>query len=171
LRITLRRPHVRNALDAPMQQALCDAFAIAADPAIARVELRGDGPDFCSGGDLDEFGTFESPEAAHLLRLERSVGRAIDAVRDKVVAHLHGACAGSGIELPAFAGRVVAAPDTRISLPEVALGLIPGAGGTVSLPRRIGRHRTALLGLSGQPIDAATAAAWGLVDEVVDELA
>jgi enoyl-CoA hydratase/carnithine racemase len=171
LRITLQRPHVRNALDAPMQQALCDAFAIAADPAIARVELRGDGPDFCSGGDLDEFGTFESPEAAHLLRLERSVGRAIDAVRDKVVAHLHGACAGSGIELPAFAGRVVAAPDTRISLPEVALGLIPGAGGTVSLPRRIGRHRTALLGLSGQPIDAATAAAWGLVDEVVDELA
>jgi enoyl-CoA hydratase/carnithine racemase len=169
LEVVLQRPHVRNALSAAMQQALCDAMAIAADPAIATVDLRGDGPDFCSGGDLDEFGTFESPEAAHRLRLERSVGRGLAAVAGKVTAHLHGACAGSGIELPAFAARVLAAPDTRISLPELSLGLIPGAGGTVSLPARIGRHRTARLGLVGEPIDAATALAWGLVDEVVDD--
>jgi enoyl-CoA hydratase/carnithine racemase len=170
LRITLQRPHKRNALNAAMQQALCDAMAIAADPGVATVELRGDGPTFCSGGDLDEFGTFESPDAAHDLRLARSVGRSLAAVADKVTVHLHGACAGSGIELPAFAGRVVAAPDTTLSLPEVGLGLIPGAGGTVSLPRRIGRHRTALLGLMGRPIDARTALSWGLVDELVDEL-
>ena len=61
------------------------------------------------------------------------------------------------MELPAFAGRVVAAPDATFGLPEVSLGLIPGAGGTVSLPRRIGRHRTAWLALTGQPIDAPTA--------------
>jgi enoyl-CoA hydratase/carnithine racemase len=83
-----------------------------------------------------------------------------------VVAHLHGACVGSGIELPAFAGRVLAAPDTTIALPEVGLGLLPGAGGTVSLPRRIGRHRTALLALARPSIDASTALAWGLVDEL-----
>jgi enoyl-CoA hydratase/carnithine racemase len=166
LRIALQRPHKRNALNAAMQQALCDAFPVAADPGIDRVDLVGDGPSFCSGGDLDEFGTFESPEAAHHLRLERSVGRAIDLVRDKVVAHVHGACAGSGIELPAFARTVVADEAATVALPEVRLGLIPGAGGTVSLPRRIGRHRTALLGLGGQPIDAATALAWGLVDRV-----
>jgi enoyl-CoA hydratase/carnithine racemase len=149
-----------------MQQALCDAFTVAADPGVATVELRGDGPAYSSGGDLDEFGTFESPDAAHELRLARSVGRAIAAVADKVTVHLHGACAGSGIELPAFAGRVLAAPGTTLSLPEVDLGLIPGAGGTVSLTRRVGRHRTALLALRGAPIDVATAVTWGLVDDL-----
>ena len=85
---------------------------------------------------------------------------------DRVTVELHGACFGSGIELPAFAGRVVAAPDTAIALPEIALGLIPGAGGTVSLPRRIGRRRTLLLALTGRTIDARTALEWGLVDEL-----
>ena len=79
---------------------------------------------------------------------------------------LHGACIGAGIEMAAFAGRVVAHPEAVISLPEVGLGLIPGAGGTVSLPRRIGRHRTAELALTGRPIDAATAHRWGLVDAI-----
>ena len=74
---------------------------------------------------------------------------------------------GSGIEMAAFARNVIARHDTRIALPEVSLGLIPGAGGTVSLPRRIGRHRTALLGLSGTVISASTALRWGLVDEIV----
>jgi enoyl-CoA hydratase/carnithine racemase len=63
---------------------------------------------------------------------------------------------------------VTAAPDTLISLPELAVGLIPGAGGTVSIPRRIGRHRTVLLALTAARIDAATAHAWGLID-VIDE--
>jgi hypothetical protein len=167
LRLTLARPHVRNALNAAMTVALLDGLAVAAaDPAIHTVELRGDGPSFCAGGDLDEFGTFESPEAAHALRLERSVGRAIAGLAPRVIVHLHGACAGSGIELPAFAGRVIAAADTQISLPELALGLIPGAGGTVSITKRIGRHRTAWLGLTGAAVDAATAEAWGLVDEL-----
>jgi enoyl-CoA hydratase/carnithine racemase len=166
LLVTLQRPHKRNALDAAMQQALVDAFTVAADPGIATIELRGDGPTYSSGGDLDEFGTFESPDAAHRLRLERSAGRAIAAVADKVTAHLHGACAGSGVELPAFAGRVIAAPGTTLALPELALGLIPGAGGTMSLTRRIGRHRTALLALRDAPIDAETALGWGLVDEL-----
>ena len=57
-------------------------------------------------------------------------------------------------------------PDATIGLPELALGLIPGAGGTVSITRRIGRWRTAYLVLSGATIDAATALAWGLVDEI-----
>jgi hypothetical protein len=166
LRVTLHRPHVRNALDAAMREALLDALAVAElEPALA-VELRGTGPDFCAGGDLDEFGTFADPVQAHLLRLDRSVARVLARLSARTTAHVHGHCVGSGIELPAFAGRVVAAPGTQVRLPELALGLVPGAGGTVSLPARIGRHRTALLGLTGLPIDAATALAWGLVDEV-----
>jgi enoyl-CoA hydratase/carnithine racemase len=62
----------------------------------------------------------------------------------------------------------VARADTEIALPELGLGLIPGAGGTVSLPRRIGRRRTAYLALSGARLDSSTAATWGLVDSVVD---
>ncbi|MGQ0432154.1 MAG: enoyl-CoA hydratase/isomerase family protein [Microthrixaceae bacterium] len=167
LTITLNRPAVRNALNIAMRDRLLDALEIAAtDPSVTDVHLQGAGAAFCAGGDLDEFGTFTDPAAAHLIRLERSIGRSIAAVADRVTAHLHGACAGSGIELPAFAGRVVADPSTVISLPEVGLGLVPGAGGTVSLPRRIGRHRTALLGLSGVPVSAGTARAWGLVDEL-----
>ena len=150
-----------------MRDALVDAFRLVrADPSIRRVHLRGAGPSFCAGGDLDEFGSFPDPATAHLVRLQQSAGRAIAAVADRVTVHLHGACFGSGIELPAFAAEVRADPSTVIALPEVSLGLVPGAGGTVSLPRRIGRHRTAWLGLTGARIDAATALDWGLIDRV-----
>jgi hypothetical protein len=170
LRLTLTRPDARNALDTAMRDELVAALALPlADPSIAEVHLQGDGPAFCAGGDLDEFGARPDPATAHLVRVLQSAGRALAALGDRITVHVHGACRGSGVELPAFAGRVVAAPGTTFGLPEVALGLVPGAGGTVSLPRRIGRHRTALLGLSGQAIDAPTALAWGLVDEIADD--
>jgi enoyl-CoA hydratase/carnithine racemase len=167
LLVTLSRPEVHNAFSARMRDELVDALAVAqGDASIAHVVLAGDGPSFCSGGDLDEFGSRPDPATAHVIRLERSPARAMATVGPRVEAHLHGACMGAGIELAAFAGRVVAASDAAIGLPEVTLGLVPGAGGTVSLPRRIGRHRTALLALSGKTVDAATAFDWGLVDEV-----
>jgi Enoyl-CoA hydratase/isomerase len=167
LHITLSRPAVRNALDRAMRDALVEAFALVhADPSINRAHLAGEGPSFCAGGDLDEFGSFPDPATTHLVRLQQSAGRSIDRVCERVTAHLHGACVGSGIELPAFAADVVADRSTVISLPEVALGLVPGAGGTVSLPRRIGRHRTARLGLTGEQIDASIALSWGLVDRL-----
>ena len=167
LHVVLTRPEVRNALNRAMRDALVDAFGLVrADPSIRRVRLSGEGPSFCAGGDLEEFGSFPDPATAHLVRLQQSAGRAIAAVAERVTAHLHGACFGSGIELPAFAAEVLADPSTAIALPEVSLGLVPGAGGTVSLPRRIGRHRTAWLGLTGAPIDATTALDWGLVDRI-----
>jgi Enoyl-CoA hydratase/isomerase len=167
LELVLNRPHVRNALNRAMRDGLLEGLVLAAaDPTIAEVVLRGEGPSFCSGGDLDEFGTFSDPAAAHLVRLAGSIGRSIDRLGSRIVAHVHGPCAGSGVELPAFAGRVVAGPDFTASLPEVGLGLIPGAGGTASITRRVGRHRMALLALSGRRIDASTALRWGLVDEV-----
>jgi hypothetical protein len=168
LELVLNRPAVRNALDSRMRDELVAGLAIAAgDPSVAEVRLRGAGPAFCAGGDLDEFGSRPDVATAHLVRMTRSPARAMAAVADRLVAHLHGACFGSGIELPAFAARVVARPDTVVGLPEVSLGLIPGAGGTVSLSRRIGRHRMASLALTGRTIDAATALEWGLVDEIV----
>jgi enoyl-CoA hydratase/carnithine racemase len=79
---------------------------------------------------------------------------------------VHGACVGAGIELPAFADHVVAHPDASFRLPEVSMGLVPGAGGTASLPRRIGRQRTAWMALTGAPVEPMTALSWGLIDEV-----
>ena len=82
----------------------------------------------------------------------------------RITARLHGACVGAGIEVPAAAGRVVAAPGTVFRLPEVSMGLIPGAGGTATIPRRIGRQRAAYMAISGADIDLAATLAWGLVD-------
>ena len=167
LSITLDRPHVLNAFDARMRDDLVAALQVAAvDPTVTSVVVRGAGRSFCSGGDLDEFGSRPDPVTAHLVRLGRSAGRALAEVAAKTTVHLHGAAVGSGIELAAFSGRVVADPSTTIALPEVRMGLIPGAGGTVSLPRRIGRHATLLLAVGPASIDAVTALRWGLVDEL-----
>jgi enoyl-CoA hydratase/carnithine racemase len=170
LTITLNRPHVRNAVDVRLRDALAEALLLAgaASPG-GPVVLRGAGPDFSSGGDLDEFGSFPDPVTAHLVRSVRSPARLLAGIGERVTAYVHGACVGAGIELAAFARTVAAAPDTRCRLPEVSLGLVPGSGGTVSIPRRIGRHRTAWLGLSDQTIDVETAAHWGLVDDILAE--
>ena len=153
-----------------MRDALVEALTTAvADPTVGAVELRGEGRAFCAGGDFDEFGTRSDPASAHLVRLQRSVARALirlGRIHKVTTAHIHGPTVGSGIELAAWADRVVAAPDTEIALPEIGLGLVPGAGGTVSMPRRVGRLRTAWLAFSGLAIDAETALAWGLVDEI-----
>jgi hypothetical protein len=167
LTVTLNRPQVRNAFDVGVRDGLQEALELVAlDPSIEYARLVGAGSDFCSGGDLDEFGTGPGPTVSHLIRTSRSPALLLSQVASRVTVEVHGACVGAGIEIAALAGRVVATTDTRVRLPEVGMGLIPGAGGTASLPRRIGRHRTAWLGLGGGWLDAATAFAWGLVDEV-----
>jgi len=165
LSITLDRPAVHNAFNRSMRDGLVEALRVAAaDPGIRRVLWRGAGPSFSSGGDLDEFGAVGDPATAHAVRLTRHPGWWVHAVRDRIDVVVHGACMGAGIELPAFAARVVARPDARFALPEVGMGLIPGAGGTVSVPARVGRQRAGWLALTGAVIDAPTALAWGLVD-------
>lgn len=167
LLLTLTRPDRLNALDAKMRDELVEALTLAAvDSDITGVEWRGEGRAFCAGGDLDEFGSRPDPASAHLVRLQRSLGRLFAQLDKPTVTYVHGACMGSGIELAAFTTTVVATPDTQIALPEIGLGLVPGAGGTVSLPRRIGRLRTAYLAFSGSAIDATTAHEWGLVDRL-----
>ncbi len=168
LALTLARPEVRNAIDRTLRDELVGALRLAAaDPTVRAVELRGSGPDFCAGGDLAEFGTTPDPAVAHAVRTTRSLPAAMAACAERATVFTHGAAIGAGVELMAFARRVVATPDAWFCLPELAMGLVPGAGGTASLPRRIGRARTAYLALSGVPLRAAAARRWGLVDELV----
>ena len=169
--VTLNRPNVHNAFNTAMRDELVATLrAVVADASIAEVHLDGAGPSFCSGGDLDEFGTFPDPPAAHHARMTRSPAWWLAQCAARTSVALHGACIGAGIELAAFAGDVTATEDAYFQLPEVAFGLVPGAGGTVSLARRVGRQRTAWLALSGRRIDARTALAWGLVDRVSGRL-
>ena len=168
LTITLARPDRRNALSVEMRDALVEALDLVAyDPEIETAVIDGDGPDFCAGGDLAEFGTAPGPAIAHAVRSTRLPASALVACCHRVDFRLHGACIGAGAELAAFGRTVIADADTWFRLPELGFGLIPGAGGCVSLVRRIGRQRTAWLAISGRRIDAATALAWGLVDSVI----
>jgi len=170
LELTLNRPEKRNAFSARMRDVLVEGLRTAAcDPSITEVVLRGAGAAFCSGGDLDEFGSLPDPSTAHAVRSTRNPARLLSECASRVRVELHGACVGAGIELAAFAGKLTAAKDAFFQLPEVAMGLVPGAGGTVSIPRRIGRQRTAYLALSGLRIDAITAHQWGLIDEIREE--
>jgi enoyl-CoA hydratase/carnithine racemase len=167
LELTLNRPRRHNAFSAEMRDGLVEGLRVAVgDPSITDVVVRGAGPSFSSGGDLDEFGTLPDPATAHAIRSTRNPARLLAECADSVRFEIHGACVGAGAELPAFAHRVVAARDAFFQLPEVSMGLVPGAGGTVSIPRRIGRQRTAGLALSGRRLDAETAWRWGLVDEL-----
>jgi enoyl-CoA hydratase/carnithine racemase len=171
LRIRFNRPQRHNAFSTDARAALLEALAVAQlDPSVTGIVLSGNGPSFCSGGDLTEFGTFADPASAHLARTRHSPALALDALTARLGrscrAEVHGKVMGSGLEMAAFCGWVEAHDDSVFGLPELSLGLIPGAGGTISVTRRIGRWRTAYLVLSGRTLDATTALAWGLVDAI-----
>ncbi len=169
LHVVLNSPGNRNALSAAMRDALSDAFRFATqDGSIARIEVSAKGPCFSAGGDLTEFGTMTDLAEAHRIRMLRMPAGYLAACRNRCTFRLHGACIGAGIELPAFAARLVAKPDATFRLPEVGMGLIPGAGGCVSIPRRIGRQRTAHMAILGEAIDAGQALAWGLIDAIAE---
>ena len=172
LYVRFNRPQRHNAFSTDARAALLEALEVARlDPSVTDVVLSGNGPSFCSGGDLAEFGTFDDPASAHLARTRHSPALVLDELTGRLGTHcraeVHGQVLGSGLEMAAFCGWVRSRPDAVFGLPELSLGLIPGAGGTVSIARRIGRWRTAYLVLSGQTIDAPTALRWGLIDEIL----
>jgi len=167
LHIVLDRPQARNAIDRSLRDALCEAFTVATiDTEVKRVQLTSIGSAFSVGGDLDEFGTMRDPVTAHLIRARTLPARAMVPRAEIFSIYVQGACVGAGLEIAAFAGTLKAASDAWFQLPELSMGLIPGAGGCVSVPRRIGRQRAALMMLSGKRINAATALRWGLIDAI-----
>lgn len=168
LEIVLDRPERRNSMSAAMRDALCEAFdLVLMDESVRIARVSGAGDCFSVGGELDEFGSARDSADAHRIRSLRLPAALVARDPQRFTFHLHRACVGAGIELPSFASRVTAAKHTFFQLPELGMGLIPGAGGCVGIPRRIGRQRTAWWVLSGRRIDAATALAWGLVDAIV----
>ena len=169
LTLTLQDPASRNAMSAPMRDALYEALANALDdPSRPEVVLKGAGKCFSTGGALAEFGMARDLAEAHSVRTLHNCARALDALAERATVRLHGACVGSGIEVAAAAHRRVAAPDAWFQLPELTMGLIPGAGGTATVARAIGRHRTLWMLLSAKRVRAALALEWGLIDAIED---
>ncbi len=165
----LNRPDNRNAMTTEMRDAWVAMLQLLEhDSSIECLKVSGAGACFSVGGDISEFGTFPDAATAHWVRSVRSPARLMARYGQRVRMQLHGACIGSGIELPAFAGHVAASHKSFFQLPELQMGLIPGAGGTVGIARRIGRQRLAGWVFSGRRLRASEALAWGLVDALTD---
>lgn len=165
---TLDRPSTRNAIDTSMRDGLHEALELAAaDPGIAVLVVRGNGPGFCSGGDLREFGLAPSPVRAREVRQVRDVWGRWASLPCVSIAAVHGAAVGGGFEIALLCDLVLCATDARFSLPETALGLIPGVGGTQTLARAVGASRAASVLLAGGEIDARSALRLGIACEVV----
>ena len=160
--VTIDNPPV-NALGAAVRQGLLAAMQQAqADAAVAAVLLVGAGKAFIAGADIREFG---KPPVAPILP---EVCRAIENLNKPVVAVLHGAALGGGLEVALSAHYRLALPAATLGLPEVNLGLLPGSGGTQRAPRLMGVQAATTLMLSGQPLKAQAALQAGLVDQLVD---
>ncbi|XHO84583.1 3-hydroxyacyl-CoA dehydrogenase NAD-binding domain-containing protein (plasmid) [Azospirillum sp. A29] len=160
--IVIDNPPV-NAGSTAVRRGLLDAVAtVAADPDLEAAVLIGAGKTFIAGSDLREFGQpLEEPQLPAVIA-------AIEACAKPVVAALHGAALGGGFELALGCDARVAASGTRVGLPEVTLGMIPGAGGTQRLPRLVGASTAIGLICEGRRVSAADALALGLVDAVVE---
>ncbi|MBO0942299.1 enoyl-CoA hydratase/isomerase family protein [Acidovorax temperans] len=160
--VTIDNPPV-NALGAAVRQGLLAALQQAqADAAVAAVLLVGAGKAFIAGADIREFGKPPVPPALP------EVCRAIEGSDKPVVAVLHGAALGGGLEVALSAHYRLALPAATVGLPEVNLGLLPGSGGTQRAPRLMGVQAATSLMLSGQHLKAQAALQAGLVDKLVE---
>jgi 3-hydroxyacyl-CoA dehydrogenase len=161
--ITLDKPPV-NGLGFELRRGIVEALDRAvADPAVHAVVITGTAKAFSGGADVTEFGT---PKAAREPTL-RTVIAALENAPKPVVAAIAGNCLGGGLELALGAHARVAAADARLGLPEVKLGLLPGAGGTQRLPRLLGVEAALNLIVSGEPAPAARFEGAPLLDRVV----
>lgn len=163
LTATLNRPRALNAYNTEMRDALFAALGVAhADPTIAVFLVRGNGRAFSTGGDLTEFGLAPSPVAARDIRKARDVWGLWAGLPCISIAAVHGLAIGGGFEMALLCDLVLCADDARFGLPETGLGLIPGVGGTQTLPRAIGLGRAASILLAGDSLDARAAVRSGL---------
>ncbi|MBU6499353.1 MAG: enoyl-CoA hydratase/isomerase family protein [Rhodospirillales bacterium] len=171
LQVTLNRPAFSNAMNTQMGLDMLAVFdGLGADPAAYRaIILTGAGEKaFCAGGDLKQrLGmTDEAWQAQHLV-FERQV-RAMLACPIPLLGAVNGAAYGGGCEMALCCDFLYAARHARFALPEVTLGIMPGAGGTQNLPRAVGGRRAKEHLLTGRPFDAEQAQAWGMVNRVCE---
>ncbi len=167
--ITLNRPQVLNIYNLRMRDELYEVLgAIKEDQEVHAVILKGAGEKaFCAGADLSEFLSAPSPTGARRSRWLRDLWGRFLSVPQPVIAALHGYVLGSGIEMSMCCDIRIASEDAQFGLPEVALGIIPAAGATQTVPRAIGPGRALDLLLTGRRINAQEALQMKLINRVV----
>ena len=167
LRVEINRPDKKNALTAAMYQAMADALTAAeADAKVRVVLIHGKSDLFTAGNDLQDFlDNRPRDEDRPAFQFLRNISRA----RKPIVAAVAGPAVGIGTTMLLHCDLVYAAPNTRLQLPFVSLGLVPEAASSLLLPALIGYQRAAELLLLGEPFSAQTAKEIGLVTEVVPE--
>lgn len=168
--LTIDRPSRANALGTKLlRQFLHHMHSLQADPALRAVVIAGAGPRaFIGGADIHEMAALDAAGARAFITLLHEACAAPRALAVPVIARIHGACLGGGLELAAACDIRLAGASARFAMPEVQIGL-PSVIEAVLLPRLIGHARTAHLLLTGDTLDAATAAAWGLVSEAMPD--
>ncbi|MFA7270461.1 MAG: enoyl-CoA hydratase/isomerase family protein [Sterolibacterium sp.] len=173
--VTLNRPQVLNVFSVQMRDDLFEVLsAIRLDDEICILVLNGAGDRaFCAGADLSEFLTAPSALAARHIRAMRDLWGLMRAMPQPVICALHGYVLGSGVELAMFCDIRIAASDTIFGLPEVHLGILPGAGGTQTVRRAIGLSQSLSMMLANRRINAEEALRCRMLNRVVgrDELA
>ncbi|MDO9361281.1 MAG: 3-hydroxyacyl-CoA dehydrogenase NAD-binding domain-containing protein [Sphingopyxis sp.] len=153
-----------NALSWHVRQGLADHFASAlADDSVEAIVLRCDGSTFIAGADISEFG--KPPRGPDF----NAVLNSIESATKPVIAAIHGTALGGGLETALVCHYRIAVPSAKLGVPEVKLGLLPGAGGTQRLPRVVGVEAAATMTSTGDPLPAAKAKELGLVDELAGE--
>ncbi len=167
--ITLNRPEMLNAINLEMRDEIWEMLhAAEADPEVRVLIFSGAGDRaFSAGADISEFGTAPSYVQARRGRRERDLWGYMLGMETVLIAAIHGYALGAGIELPMCCDIRIASEDATMGLPEVGLGYIPSAGGTQTLPRHVPPGIAMQMILTGDPIDAATALRYGLVQRVV----
>jgi len=161
--ITVDNPPV-NALSAAVRRGILEQVnAAVADSKVQAIVLTCAGRTFIAGADITEFNKPPQPPSLH------EVIDALDASPKPIVAAIHGTALGGGLETALGCHCRVAVKSAKLGLPEVKLGLLPGAGGTQRLPRAVGPELAVQMILGGNPISAAEALSHGLIDEVVDD--
>jgi enoyl-CoA hydratase len=168
--VFLDRPQKANALDSDCLEKLRRAFEeLQHDPDVRVVVLAGKGKTFCGGADIAELKSLDASSGARFVERIHAVCAAIRALPVPVIAQLHGAVIGAGLEIAAACDLRVAAEGTKFAMPEVKLG-IPSVVEAALLPRLMGSGRAAWLVLTGEAIDARRALEWGLVEQVYPDL-
>ena len=167
--IVLNRPRRINAYNMQMRDEMYQALeAVRDDPEVRVAILRGAGErGFCAGADLSEFGTAPSQVVARQVRWERDIWGLFLSIEKPLIAALHGYVIGSGVEMACLCDIRIASEDAVFSMPEVALGMVPAAGGSQTLPRIIGQGPALEMLLSNRRITASDALRMGLVHSVV----
>ncbi len=167
--IVLNRPEALNAFNIQMRDDLYELLTAIKDDADLRVVImKGAGEKaFCAGADLSEFLTAPFPTAARRIRAVRDVWQLFLSMDRPFIAALHGYVLGSGVEMALFCDVRVASDDARFAFPETALGIIPAAGGTQTLPRVIRRAGALEMLFLGKMLTGKEAHRAGLVNRVV----